>query len=291
MAKLKKLQLCDIDPPDNPMREFMDPKKLNELAESMAAEGLKQPIAVVEDGVRYKVVFGDRRYVAARQLSWQTIDCIVYKPGDINLEAAMLAENTGREDVNAADEALWYTRLMEALNMDTDQLADKLHRSRDYVEDRVRLSMQDENVFAAVRARQINFSVGRELNKIDDEGMRRYYLDAAIRGEHSARTVASWRAQWEANSAALPAAGTPAVLPTKCAACGAENEQHAEGCTIAAVLPAAKPAENFYQCKFCGGNKDPWNLVTIMVHKWELEAITKQLAQPPSDAAQNGGAA
>jgi hypothetical protein len=64
VAKLKKLQLCDIDPPDKPMREFMDPKKMNELAESMAAEGLKQPIAVVEDGIRYKVVFGDRRYAA-----------------------------------------------------------------------------------------------------------------------------------------------------------------------------------------------------------------------------------
>jgi ParB-like chromosome segregation protein Spo0J len=180
---------------------------------------------------------------------------LVMKPGEDQGPAAMIAENTEREDVNRAQEAIWMAQLVEQHGATEDSLCALVKKSPDYVGDNFRLLKTDELVFNAVLERKINFSVARELNKCDDLPMRRNFLDQAIRSGTSARVVTDWVRNWRINTGGQP---TPVPQPQ------AESGSNA-------------PPSYAIQCEFCGGHRDPYNMVAIYVHKWELENMKKVL--------------
>jgi ParB/RepB/Spo0J family partition protein len=260
MPETKLLQLSMIDEPPTPVRSRMDDGLLSELMEDMQANGQLQAIGVVEHEGRYEIKFGHRRYVAASQLHWTHIRCEVWLASELNGHAAMIAENRYREAVNAADEAVLFAEHQLRDNLDEDGLCKRFHVSPDYLGDRMRLLRQDKEVFAALQQGRINFSVARELNKCPDEPHRRYLLDVAVRTGYSAAVMADHVRQWRQQQ-------TPQPAPV----------------AVTSVSDAPAPVEfQRPECAFCGGYRDPWNLVPVMVHKDELAAIQKQLR----DAAQ-----
>jgi ParB/RepB/Spo0J family partition protein len=279
MPELRKLDLVRIDEPVLPIREAMDEGKLRELADSMAADGLIQPLSIkvvrdrcgsaehpVGDGPcplctdapeRYEIVAGHRRFMAAKLLGWRDIPCILFQPGELAAHSAMLAENIYREDLTTAEEALWFAELMEKENTDTDGLAALVHKSRDYVEDRLRLLRGDMEVFNALRRREIAFSVARELNKCTDEAHRRMLLDVAVKGGHSARVVTTWIANWKAGNAVA------ATAPVESADAQPEDS-----------TPAFRMA-----CMLCDAEHDPYNLEVVYVHKYCRTFLEKLIAE------------
>lgn len=279
MPELRTLDLVRIAEPALPIREAMDEQKLAELRDSLIADGLVQPIAVkavlrcecaAGDGAlcehaqaaaagrgEYEIIAGHRRYMAARLAGWAEIPALIFQAGEIAQHAAMLAENIHREDLTAAEEALWFAELMEQKAIDTDGLAALVHQSRDYVEDRLRLLRGDMEIFHALRARQIGFSVARELNKCTDEAHRRLLLDVAVKGGHSARVVMGWIANWKAGAAT--ASSTPVESP------GPQPE---------AAVPVYRAA-----CLLCDGDHDPYNMDVVHVHKYCLTHLQKILAE------------
>jgi len=239
------------------MRAKMDDAKLAELMNSIVNIGQQLPAQVKLVAGRYQIVSGHRRLVALEKLGRDRMMCLVYAPNEVLDVEAMVSENEDREEVNAAEQALFYAQLLEQRNWGEEELCRAVKRSPDYIADRLRLLRQDEMVFQAVLNEQINFSVARELNKVPDALIRRSHLDQAIRSGTSARVVAQWNAQWRASL--TPAAANP-------------NPPNA------APAPESAPPFHF-ACEFCGGDKDPYNLITIQVHKWELERIKKALEQ------------
>lgn len=260
MPELREIPVFTIAPPALPVREAMDEQKLEELAESMKAIGLVQPITVKATADGHEIVAGHRRYMAATRLGWEKVRCVVYGPEELQATAAMLAENIHREDLTAAEEALWFTQLQEQHGVDTIGLAKMVGQCQDYVEQRLNLFRGDEMVFNALRAREINFSVARELNRFKDEGQRRYHLDAAVRTGATARMVMKWRTDAELY--------TPAqITPT-------------EG-TAPQELPPVQPCE-LPACVICGGSKDQYNLVPVVIHrhcKDHIERVINESAQ------------
>lgn len=249
----EQLPLTAINEPARPIRKAMDATKLEELAESMKAIGLLQPIAVVPDGKRYEIVAGHRRFVAACKLSWKLIPALVYPSRGFQRAAALMDENFMREDPSPAEEALFFAGLLEDKDMTEDQLCRIVRRNPTYVADRLRLLRGCPRVFGALQARSINFGVARELNKITDDPHRFSLLDVAVRGGATYAVVAGWVADWKAskNVTPMPPPATP---------------------------PAATPmpeAVNPNKCVFCGGDQDPWNIVFVPMHKWERDAIMK----------------
>jgi ParB/RepB/Spo0J family partition protein len=253
MPELRQLALHDIDEPENPMRFAMDDQKMLDLMESMATVGLLQPIGVVEENTRFRVEFGHRRYIAATRLRWTHVNALVFTPQEITRGAAMLAENVEREEVTTAEEAIMFAEARERFGLDEEGLCKRFRKSADYIGDRIALLRNDQEVFKALAERKINYSVARELNKIKDEAMRRYYLDAAVRGGSNARTVAGWRAQFEMQPQQVTA-GDPPPQPT---------------------AEAESPTPNPVHCCLCGGDRDPYNLISVFIHKWELDHIQK----------------
>jgi ParB family chromosome partitioning protein len=257
VAELRNLSLGLINPPPIPIREAMNEEALAELAESMRTLGLLQPILVVPDGQRFEIEAGHRRYLAAQQLGWTTIQALVFDAGEIAREAVKLHENIFREDITAAEEAIFYAELLQKYNLDEDGLCRMVRQKPDYVADRLRLLRGDELVFDALRKRQIKFSVARELNKFADPALRRYYLDVCIKSQYPARQVTIWLEQAKRQNA----------IQTKPAETTAE--------------PAVEPVgeTNGYRCFMCGGDKDPWNLENVAIHRWEKDEILRLMRQ------------
>lgn len=253
MPELKHIPLHEIDEPALPMRAKMDEGRLADLMNSIVNIGQQLPAQVKMVDGRYQIVSGHRRFIALQRLARDRMMCLVYGPDEKLDVEAMVSENEDREEVNAAEQALFYAQLMEQRGWGEEELCRGVKRTPDYIADRLRLLRQDEMVFQAVLNEDINFSVARELNKCSDQVVRRAHLDQAIRSGTSARVVATWNGQWRASLA-------PASTP-----------QPQSGETTA---PA--PVQGFhFACEFCGGDKDPYNLATIQVHKWELEKLKK----------------
>lgn len=253
MPELKHIPLHLIDEPELPMRATMDDEKLMSLMNSIAQIGQQLPIQVRERSGRYEVITGHRRWVACTRLGREHIMALVMKPGEDQGPAAMIAENTEREDVNRAQEAIWMAQLVEQHGATEDSLCALVKKSPDYVGDNFRLLKTDHEVFNAVLERKINFSVARELNKCDDLPMRRNFLDQAIRSGTSARVVSEWVRNWRISTGGQP---TPIPQPQE------------------SPDPSAVPVYAI-QCEFCGGHKDPYNMISIYVHKWELDNMKK----------------
>jgi ParB family chromosome partitioning protein len=255
MPEQRDIELSEIDAPPLPARTAMDEQKLAELQKSMSDIGLVQSIVVIKKEGRYEIQAGHRRFVCANALQWRTIRCTVFEPWEIPEAAAMLAENIHREDLSAAEEALLFQEHRERYNLNEAELCARFKVSPDYLGDRLRLFRGDPLIFDALLARRINFSVARILNTCEDEAHRRYLLDVAISTGYSAAVMASHVKQWRAN--AQPQAAQVLPPPT-------------------AEQPAPAP-EYRVECVICGGWRDPWEMVSVMIHKRELEAILESL--------------
>src|SRR5215831_14416559 len=144
------------------MRAQMDEGRLSELMNSIINIGQHTPAFVkVVDG-RYRIFAGHRRYVALERLSRETMMCLLYGPDEkLDLET-MVSENLDRDEVNAAEEALFYAQAMEERQLDEAGLCALVKREPHYIADRFRLLRQDELVFDAVLKNHIYFSVARE---------------------------------------------------------------------------------------------------------------------------------
>jgi len=256
MPEYRKVPLAEIDEPETPARVSMDDVKLAELRDSMAQNGLLSPVGLKKKNGRLEVEFGHRRLLCAIGLGWHEIPALVFESWEIAEGAAMLAENVDREDLNAGEEALLFAEHQTKYNLDEAGLVARFKRSADYIADRLRLLRGEKCVLDAVLARRINFSVAREINKCKNESDRIYLLDVAIRTGYSAHVIADQRRLLEAYPAPtpMPAAASAEPVPAPAVHCEAPK------------------------CHFCGGDKDPFNLVIIYVHKWELQIIEKALA-------------
>ena len=251
------IALSLINEPGIPVREAMDEAKMQELKASLRAVGLLQPIIVVRRDSRYEIVAGHRRYVAAKSLGWREIMAVAHPDGDNAMEAARLHENLFREDLSDAEIATFLHELVNKHQMNAEEICRLVRHSENWVVDRLKLLDGDPQVFEALRQRQIPFSVARELNRCGDELLRRSYLDSALRGGVNARTVADWVMRWKADQA-----------------CPIRPAQPVE--SAAPMESAAAPQ---MECALCGGQRDPWNLVMVWVHRWELEMVIKTIRE------------
>jgi ParB family transcriptional regulator, chromosome partitioning protein len=150
--------------PDQP-RRFFDETSLAELAESIRARGLLQPVIVKreEDG-RFLLLAGERRYRASRMAGLEAIPALVRD--DHPLEIAMI-ENLQREDLTPLEEALGIAALIEAQGYTHSEVADMLHKSRPHVSNTLALTrlpkaIQEEYNTDPTISRDILISVARQ---------------------------------------------------------------------------------------------------------------------------------
>jgi ParB family chromosome partitioning protein len=123
-----------------PRREF-NPDSLQELADSIASQGLIQPIVVREIAQnKYEIIAGERRWRAAQLAGLDTIPAMVREISDQTTIAMALIENIQREDLNAIEESQALIRLQDEFNLTQQQVAQAVGKSRSAVTNLMRLA-------------------------------------------------------------------------------------------------------------------------------------------------------
>ena len=136
---LRTLPVGSLSPhPDQPRRHF-DDAGLEELAASIAARGLIQPIVVRPHGHDYQIVAGERRWRAAQRARLHELPVIVRDFDDAETLEIALVENIQRQDLNAIEEAQAYHRLIGEFGHTQDALGKLVHKSRSHVANLLRL--------------------------------------------------------------------------------------------------------------------------------------------------------
>jgi ParB family chromosome partitioning protein len=141
-----QIPLMQIVPLAGQPRKQMDPTALAELAESIKAHGIIQPIVVIPrkqiaetETARYSIVCGERRYQAARLAGLDAIPALVRDYEDDEVALLALLENLQREDLSPLEEAEYLSQLKQRYGFTEEQLGERLGKSRDYVHMRTRL--------------------------------------------------------------------------------------------------------------------------------------------------------
>ena len=138
-AGIRLLPIDSLAPhPDQPRRYF-DSALLDELAESIAARGLIQPIVVRPHGHSFQIVAGERRWRAAQRARLHEVPVVVRDLSDTETLEIALVENIQRQDLNAIEEAQAYRRLSAEFGHTQETLAQIVHKSRSHVANLLRL--------------------------------------------------------------------------------------------------------------------------------------------------------
>ncbi|GAB1057505.1 MAG: ParB/RepB/Spo0J family partition protein [Shewanella algae] len=151
-------------------RKDMSPEALEELAESIKAQGVIQPIVVrkISDD-KYEIIAGERRWRAAQIAKLDKVPCIVKQVADEAAVAIALIENIQREDLNAMEEAIALNRLIEEFDLTHQQIADAVGKSRTTVSNLLRLNGLNEPVKRLLEYGDIEMGHARALLALQGE--------------------------------------------------------------------------------------------------------------------------
>lgn len=163
--KVHRLSLDSIDPGRYQPRTEMDEAALQELAASIKAQGVVQPIVVrpAETEGRYELIAGERRWRASRLAEMDDIPALVRELSDQTVLAVGLIENIQREGLNPLDEAQALRRLIDECGLTHEQCAEAVGRSRASVTNLLRLVNLDPDVQDMLREGELEMGHGRAL--------------------------------------------------------------------------------------------------------------------------------
>lgn len=201
-AALRDLPVDALQPGKHQPRRHFDETALEQLAASIRAQGIIQPLLVRAAGrQRYEIVAGERRWRAARAAGLATVPVIVRDIDEQGAMAVALVENIQRADLNALEEAAALQRLIDECGLTHAQAAEAVGRSRAAISNLLRLFDLPEDVQHLVRDGKLSFGHARALLAAPDEQ----------RSDLAARVVAQGLSvrQTEALASKQPAAAQP----------------------------------------------------------------------------------
>lgn len=141
------VSLSEIDTkPDQPRKKF-DAESIAALADSIAANGLLQPILVRKIGDRYEIIAGERRFRASKMAGLTEIPVIITEADDLTAAKYALIENLQREDLNPYEEAKAYKVLIDEYDLSHEEVSVQIGKSRSAITNALRLlELPDEAV-------------------------------------------------------------------------------------------------------------------------------------------------
>ena len=177
-----------IEPNNFQPRMNFNEERLEELAQSIKANGIIQPLLVRRvDGGRYQIVAGERRWRAAQRAGLSKVPCVIKEiPEDKMLELA-LVENIQRQELNAIEEAHAYKRLIEVLGLTQEMVAQRVGRDRTFITNYLRLLRLPEDIQQLVESEKLSMGHARALLGVDDPDIQRNLANKIIEKGFSVR--------------------------------------------------------------------------------------------------------
>lgn len=178
-----------IEPsPYQPRTRFRE-EALDELARSIQASGIIQPIVVRAIGHRYQLIAGERRWRAAQRAGLNKVSAIVRQvPDELALEMT-LVENIQREDLNAIEQARAFERLMDEFQTTQEAVAERTGKDRTTVANAIRLLKLESTIQDWIEEGKLSAGHGRALLAVPDSQLRMRYAQRAARGGLTVRQI------------------------------------------------------------------------------------------------------
>ena len=171
-TRVRYIPINDIRPnPQQPRRRF-DSESLQELAASIAAYGILQPITVRQQGAVYELVAGERRWRAARIAGLRQVPCLLARVDEEDAALLALIENLQRRDLDYMEEAAAIARLLRRYGLSQQQAAERLGRSQSAVANKLRLLRLSPECAALLVEYGLSERHARALLRLEDEGER-----------------------------------------------------------------------------------------------------------------------
>lgn len=168
-----EIPLDQIEPNRYQPRQVFDKKGIQELAETIQAHGLLQPIILREyEPAKYEIIAGERRYRAMKLLEWEKAPAIVEKMNDHETASLALIENLQRSQLSPVEEAQAYEKLMDLNNLTQAKLAKGMGKSQSAVANKLRLLKLILPVQNAILDGQISERHGRALLNLNEDQQR-----------------------------------------------------------------------------------------------------------------------
>jgi ParB family chromosome partitioning protein len=188
-----------IDPnPEQPRTRFTE-VDLGELAQSIKANGVVQPIVVRQRGGRYQIVAGERRWRAAQRAGLHRIPAVIKDVSDEKLLELALLENIQRQQLNPIEEARAYRKLIDNIGLTQELLSERVGKDRTVITTSLRLLRLPDEVQQLIEAGSLSAGHGRALLMADDPAVQLSFANTAIAKAWSVReaerAVKRWRDQ------------------------------------------------------------------------------------------------
>ena len=188
-AGAHQLDIDLIEPsPYQPRTRFRE-EALDELARSIQASGIIQPLVVRPIGKRFQLIAGERRWRAAQRAGLTKVSVIVRDvPDDLALEMT-LVENIQREDLNAIEAARAFERLMDEFHLTQESVAERTGKDRATIANSIRLLKLEPTIQDWIEEGKLSAGHGRALLAVPDSQLRMRYAQRAARGGLTVRQI------------------------------------------------------------------------------------------------------
>jgi ParB family chromosome partitioning protein len=222
-GSLQDLQIDSLQPGKYQPRRDMSQEALDELASSIHAQGILQPIVVRETGhQKFEILAGERRWRAARIAGLGKVPCLIKNVKDNAAIAIALIENIQRENLNAMEEAIALKRLIDEFELTHNEVAKAVGKSRTTISNLLRLNNLNNAVKLFVEQGDIEMGHARALLALADqqqleEACLVQHLDQSLLAEHkrvkSSLPMSVGSMKWPAERSVVPLPDYPLPGP------------------------------------------------------------------------------
>jgi len=181
------VELIDRNPYQT--RTHFDEIALNELADSIKASGVVQPITVRKHAERFQLITGERRWLASQRAGKVTVPAIVRQVSNEQAMEITIIENLQREDLNAVEQAHAYERLSREFGLTQEQMAQRTGKDRSSVANFLRLLKLPAEILKLVESNQLTFGHAKALMGMDSPESMLKLAQRAVQLSMSVRQV------------------------------------------------------------------------------------------------------
>lgn len=186
--QMLELNINQIEPNNEQPRTRFVEAKLEELAQSIKANGIVQPLLVRRrNGDKYQIVAGERRWRAAQIAGVERVPVIVRDISDDKMLELALIENIQRQELNPIEEAQAYKRLIENLGVTQESIAQRVGRDRTFITNYLRLLRLPKEVQQMVEEEQLSMGHARALLGVESPEQQKHIAKSVIERHLSVR--------------------------------------------------------------------------------------------------------
>jgi ParB family chromosome partitioning protein len=178
-----------IDPNPLQPRKVFHGERMAELAQSIRANGIIQPLVVRKSGSRYQLVAGERRWRAAKLADVQEVPVVIREIPDERLLEITLVENIQREDLNPIETAIAFSRMETELHLTAEQIGSRTGKDRSTVVNFTRLLHLPNDIQQLVAERRLSAGHARCLLTLPTEDLQREAAERAVSQSWSVRQL------------------------------------------------------------------------------------------------------